>query len=392
LIIFAGPEAWTNRAILSRRALVYVGLVSYPLYLWHWPLLSFLHITELDGPSRSLRAVAVTLAFILASLTYELVERPIRKRAGRRTPFRMAAIAGALAIIAATSAYSYVTEAFAPRVPNFATMVDPTPVGIRDNPACHRRFAVESEYCQESAPNLPVTTALLGDSHAEHYLVGVGASLSKKHENVVHLGVSGCPPLLDIERPSASFGSRDTCRDADNAIIRYVAAHAEITRVLLAFRGTTDVTGVGFGDAERGLWVKYRDASADLPQAETIKRALQRTVEFLLSQGKSVWVMLQVPELGFEPGTCVGRPFSFSGTVRSPCAVPVSVVRERQAGYRAMVAEVKQQQPALQVFDPLPFMCDARWCYGMVGGQPVYHDNNHLGRAGSLMLADKFAF
>jgi peptidoglycan/LPS O-acetylase OafA/YrhL len=77
-IIAAGPNAIINRAVLSSRAIVWVGLISYPLYLWHWPLLSFLHIFESGQPSKILLLSGVTLSFILAWLTYWFVERPIR--------------------------------------------------------------------------------------------------------------------------------------------------------------------------------------------------------------------------------------------------------------------------------------------------------------------------
>lgn len=77
-IIAAGPSGIINRTVLSSRVFVWVGLISYPLYLWHWPILSFLHILESGLPSKILIMYAVTLAFILAWLTYWFVERPIR--------------------------------------------------------------------------------------------------------------------------------------------------------------------------------------------------------------------------------------------------------------------------------------------------------------------------
>jgi len=77
-IIAAGPIGIINRTILSSRIFVWVGLISYPLYLWHWPILSFLHILESGLPSKISLIYAVTLSFILAWLTYWFVERPIR--------------------------------------------------------------------------------------------------------------------------------------------------------------------------------------------------------------------------------------------------------------------------------------------------------------------------
>src|SRR5262249_11989043 len=60
------------------RMLVFVGLISYPLYLWHWPLLSFAHILDSGVPSGALKLSAVAMAFVMAWLTFRIVERPVR--------------------------------------------------------------------------------------------------------------------------------------------------------------------------------------------------------------------------------------------------------------------------------------------------------------------------
>lgn len=77
-LILAGPEAWINRKVLANRLMVFVGLISYPLYLWHWPIFSYLRIVESGIPSRELRIAAVFLSFVLAWVTYRFIERPIR--------------------------------------------------------------------------------------------------------------------------------------------------------------------------------------------------------------------------------------------------------------------------------------------------------------------------
>jgi peptidoglycan/LPS O-acetylase OafA/YrhL len=80
LLIQAGHLAWINRYILTWRPLVWVGLISYPLYLWHWPLLSFARIIEGGTPSREVRFLCVLAAMLFAWATYLFVELPIRKR------------------------------------------------------------------------------------------------------------------------------------------------------------------------------------------------------------------------------------------------------------------------------------------------------------------------
>lgn len=78
LIILAGPKAWVNRKILSNKIFVWFGLISFSLYLWHWPLLSFGRIVYSDTPSLNYRIVAVLLSVVLAWLTMKFVERPLR--------------------------------------------------------------------------------------------------------------------------------------------------------------------------------------------------------------------------------------------------------------------------------------------------------------------------
>src|SRR5262249_15608489 len=145
----------------------------------------------------------------LAWLTYRFVEQPIRRGMSVRTPLRVAALAASLVTVGVVSLYGYQAATFSSREPRFATAVDDRIASPRHDPVCEAKFPVGAEYCQQYAADVKVTTALLGDSHAEHFLNGVGAHLLKKGENVVHLGESGCPPLLGIERVLP--GGRDTC-------------------------------------------------------------------------------------------------------------------------------------------------------------------------------------
>lgn len=96
LLIFAGPNAWVNKKILSCRVLVWFGLISFPLYLWHWPLLSFARIIH-GQVSVELRIFLVVTSILLAWLTYRLVESPIRK--GGRNQLKVTSLIFFLLII-----------------------------------------------------------------------------------------------------------------------------------------------------------------------------------------------------------------------------------------------------------------------------------------------------
>ncbi|MBB6305161.1 acyltransferase family protein [Rhizobium leucaenae] len=78
LLIFSGPGAMVNRSILSNKIAVWFGLISFPLYLWHWPLLSFARIVQGEEPNLKIRIAVVLISIALAWCTYRFVERPIR--------------------------------------------------------------------------------------------------------------------------------------------------------------------------------------------------------------------------------------------------------------------------------------------------------------------------
>jgi hypothetical protein len=93
LVIAAGPHAWANRLMLSSKPAVWFGLISFPLYLWHWPLLSLARIIESGTPAREVRIAAVLLSVVLAWATYRFLERPIRfGSAGHQATTRVLAL------------------------------------------------------------------------------------------------------------------------------------------------------------------------------------------------------------------------------------------------------------------------------------------------------------
>ncbi|UJW82099.1 acyltransferase family protein [Hydrogenophaga sp. SL48] len=110
LLIAAGPRGWFNRYVLSSKPMVWIGLISYPLYLWHWPLLAFPHI-EHGGVPPALHQVGwMLLAVLLAWLTYRLVEQPIRFGHWRQWRFTTVTLSAAVAVTGLTGFTIYRKE------------------------------------------------------------------------------------------------------------------------------------------------------------------------------------------------------------------------------------------------------------------------------------------
>ena len=115
-VILAGPEAAVNRIVFSNRAVVFVGLISYPLYLWHWPLISYAYVIRLGKAPTPLMATALVAAsFLLAWATYRFIEYPVRFGAHRHR--RTQIVAACVAALGACGLAVWTKNGFPERFP-----------------------------------------------------------------------------------------------------------------------------------------------------------------------------------------------------------------------------------------------------------------------------------
>jgi len=377
LVLAAGGNAFANRA-LSNRVMVFVGLISYPLYLWHWPILSFLQITEHGDVPATMKAIAIAVSFVLASMTYLWIERPVRRTLTPISFSRVEPLLATMALFAVIVEVAINTDLLTPPA-RTALQIDRPVRNDLNTSLCRRRYPNLGEYCQQSA-DLPITTALLGDSHAAHFMPGLGALLQKSRlEAVVHLGHTGCPPLIGIERMNQT--GDNSCTRVNGAVVDAVVADASIVTVWLSFRGASATTGIE--DEGDGLQDLFRISGSTATNEAAIREGLRTTIKTLQSAGKRVGVLLQVPELNFRVDECTGRPFSLAhGPARQPCTVPRDRVMARQAVYRNVIGDM-QREFGIAVYDPLPALCDDRACHAVAEGRVLYFDDNHLGIFGS---------
>ncbi|HTY04740.1 MAG TPA: acyltransferase family protein [Rhodocyclaceae bacterium] len=209
-LMAAGPHALVNRMLLSHPLPVFLGLISYPLYLWHWPLLSFVRIIEGGEPSASTRAGLMAAAVLLAWLTYRLVERPIRF--GPRPLTKTGLLACAAAVVGFIGFNDYQRDGlpfrkgFAVRVPS---VLQPLAAYRFDDDRhfrsglCHLRVSEGPEgyagVCADEADKGRASLFLWGDSHAAQFYPGLAAELpSIRLEQYTS---PGCQPTLDWQVP-----------------------------------------------------------------------------------------------------------------------------------------------------------------------------------------------
>ena len=384
LLISAGSNAWVNRQILGNRILVWFGLISYPLYLWHWPLLSFLKIVEGQTPSIGVRIGAVGIAILLAWITYRLVEKPVRFGAkGRPATVVLTLLMLALGFLGYNT---YVRDGLEFRNKVFQQNKGQIKYqeSFYENDICRQMHPdFRGFYCFVTDADRP-TIQILGDSHANRLVMGLTKFTDEK---ILQIGHHGCPPFIDIAAVEPGL-TQDECAESTNYAINFAANTASIKTVVMTFAGAKYIgEGRYFEVSERG---RPRSTFTN----ETLAKAMRKTFDQLRAKGKGIVFVYDNPEISFDPNTCIdgGRPLRLiRRDVRNPCGITRDEFVKSQQEYRSLVQSVLKDYPDIKVVDAAAATCDNALCYGVKDGAVLYRDGNHLSFGGSLLVGREIA-
>jgi peptidoglycan/LPS O-acetylase OafA/YrhL len=227
LVIWAGHDAWLNRMVLSNRALVFVGLISYPLYLWHWPLLTFPRLIEEDDPSRTVRLGAVILAAVLAWLTYIIIERRVRKSVSNVVPVALCAASIAIGacgyLIFRLDGLPFRYPAEIQSLLRFSAAPIPSKRWGKSAHHCFLDPGEDYEYytddCVEAEPARSSLLFIWGDSHADAIYPGLAAIRRQFNFRIAEFTASACPPLVGVE-----ISDRPFCKNINDEILKKIGA------------------------------------------------------------------------------------------------------------------------------------------------------------------------
>lgn len=385
LLLAVGPQAVINRYVLSARPMVAIGLISYPLYLWHWPLLSGVRILDARAPTTGVAAGAVLIAMVLAMLTYHWIEKPVRRMSAYAY---VPLLGGAMMAIAIAGMVVQAQNGFPGRIQSYQEKVSQIRWALEADPACKAVIAVQSRYCRIIDPTRAPTAAIIGDSHANRLFDGLAPRFAEHQGNLLQLGEGGCLPFWHLE--GGAVGDADTCSKPIDDQLDFLLTDTNIRTVLFTGRGPLYISGFGFGEIEKNtrIFLRASELSGDFSYRELYLQAMRNTVSRFLKSGKKIVFIIDNPELGFDPLSCVKvRPVQLFAKLRDPCAVPRSQVDARNEEYLSTVKQVAAEFPELIVVDPKRVLCDAEYCSAMKDGELLYMDGDHLNRAGTQLVA-----
>ena len=363
LFIAAGPNAWVNRRVLSNPVLVYVGKISYPLYLWHWPLLVFARLIGEGQWTSAHRNMAVAGSIVLAILTYHGLERPLAK-VRRRGVLAWALISlmvlmGVLAGLAYKGILSYGVKPY--EIPPQA------------------RFDYTKPAIQGTAK-----IALLGDSNAGHFEYGLKWIYG---DRLVSYTAAGWPYLDGVKYrdglvPHPTHKGTPAMTEEG---LQKITADPAIRVVILSNAYLMYLPS----DNLRS----QHGAPASETGAQAYEAGIRRTVQRLQASGKKVLVVESIPTY---PHLATAQACSASLTpwLRHPpegCAQPRQAVEADRKQFKDILTRALEGVPDVSRFDTLEELCDERFCYVNRDGIQMYSDPGHVNTEGSQLIAAALA-
>ena len=393
LIIWSGGNgaSMVARALATRPA-VFLGKISYSLYLWHFPLLAFGFYVGLGTLSAAQTAALLALAFVLSLLSWRFVEQPARQAAAALPWRRVASSAagGVLALFLGGMTLQAQGGFPARMAEEPQRLIASQPLRNPDRSACYvtdpARIAARNLCVMGDAAATP-SFVLWGDSHGEMLRAAVGSAASAAGQAGWFAGEQGCAPLIGVTRPE-----RPLCREIGEAHLRMIVETPAITDVVIAARWGFWSEGVRYGQ-ESGM-PPATLALIETPLEHgpdnhaTLAAGLERTIEALLSAGKRVWLVGPVPEVGYDvPRYFYLRSLGFARNLE--IAPTLAEFGRRQAFVFDLLGDLPRRYPVGMIW-PHERLCGDLGCEIARDGHVLYSDDDHLSVFGAQSIAGLF--
>jgi peptidoglycan/LPS O-acetylase OafA/YrhL len=372
-LIAAGSPSKLNQYVLASRPLVWIGLISYPLYLWHWPLLTFARIFDGQTPTALTRATLLVASLVLAWLTYRLIERPIRASAtAQRTSILIVRALCIVMIMLFAAGYAVTRNDGLPsrHYDRFNADMHSIQLGA-DRGLLKRECGLEPaqaaifEWCISQNKTAPVRFALLGDSKGEALYYGL-AREAAPDENWLLLGsfptfkLSAYNPLLE-------------------KAISQIEKNTQIKIVVLA----SSYRHIFPTDHINGFIEKSYNAS----DIELAVEAQDDVVRRLQRAGKQVTFVVDNPTLP-DPSSCIEGEMTtlpilkhlLTRAANPNCRMSYKDHLKGTTPYQQFIHLLAAKNKDLRVFNPTPLMCDiaSDTCTYLENRQFLYSYGDHI--------------
>ena len=382
LLILIGQNSIFNKSILSHRLVVFVGLISYTWYLWHWPPLAFSRIIlGGDIPGFGARIILIFVGLLIAIISYFFVENPIRKmKATLRLSISLSVI---LFFVFASGTTIRLMKGLPQRLDKAQQLV----LESADN-----NFPHTTDYCLEkygkgsldaysfcyAEKGKTAEIAILGDSHGRHLLRGLFAGTSK---GIVFLGMKGTPAIKNVFEVTAepNYIKKGQGQSMLDKAFDKILNDPKIKTVILASRWNLFLNSPGLYSWLNDNRVEPNDYTK---REEALKLFMTDWLKQLQTHKKNVMIILNTPEFPFTVYSCYRPIFSLD-----KCGVSQKEATAATSKVNEIIKGISSKFTNVEVIDPTNIVCKNGYCSLVNNGKAVYRDENHLTSYGSTLIA-----
>jgi peptidoglycan/LPS O-acetylase OafA/YrhL len=390
LLVLPHASNWISQRLLGHPLSVWFGKISFPLYLWHWPLLAFGFMTFDIGFTTPLKIAVIGLSIGLAAITYAYIEHPVRFSHTTMVKTWTLAImmlgVGAIGW-AVQNQYiiSYMPEFTMPRASQIIQRQD-----------CRNLFFLQTAYTLDdctirTGPTEQSEYIIVGDSHA--FILASGMIASSPNQVVLYANM-GCLPLIGINRPSMN------CKKTDELpnVFQYLREHPTVHKhryIIIAGR----FAYIEPRSLNHNVVINEPLSMNGLSTAETIthpekiiETGLRNNLTMLSDLPNTTIVIFhQIPELQFSPKNCARLSLLTQSdalqTLDGICQTPSTAVLQHFSRYRYAVQKVLVDYPHVKEFNTDSVFCDDTTCFSSINNSLAYFDHNHLNLEGAKHVA-----
>lgn len=400
LVIFSGVHRQPLvTAPLRSAPFVGLGLVSYSLYLWHWPLLVMARQVAQTSLSWPITIAVLSTSLAFAYVTWRWVERPFRRPPKSGFALRrMAPAAATLAILLTLGLALALTHGLPGRVPasiraTQAAALDENPLGGRCQATRPADFPTVAPCTIRPAgagasKGDDYDVLIWGDSHADALAPGIAKWAAALGLSTRQASRTSCPPLLGVQVMTEATGVDTACMEFNRRMVAEIADNDRLRYVVLAGRWARYVEGTPYRNEDGApLWLNLDGSESRrtvLDSAAALEISARLTVETIRAAGPKglrVIVILQTPEMGIDVPVCLAQRRLLRLSIE-PCESVSLEDFQRRAKSSTVALRSLDGQAVL--IDPSTVLCLEGVCRVERGNQTLYRDDDHLSTAGAL--------
>lgn len=361
LIWLGGGVPTAVSRLLHLRPVVYIGLISYSLYLWHWPLIVFARFQNGLQPLNEWLFVLLVLSIAVAALSHRFIEQPFRGGAENHRPKAFAAAGIAMAALLAVSILGVQQQGFESRVSAEVLALDR-----------QRRPEIPFLHCDGKLDGCPIGSqehqadghrvVFWGDSHMLAWAPAIDKMLKDRGVAATLVVASACPPLIGVANSMFPACEKQNSKWVENL------RNVDVV-VMAAFWGR-------YQDWNNNGFVRL---GADA--AGVITNGLPRTVDKLQAEGVKVILLGPVPTYDLSV------PYVYANhAMLGQTATSAKQIEDHNHQNREFYSTAKGLSSRLKFIDPAEWICTPRCAVG-VPPSMFYRDHHHLSISGSMFYA-----